>query len=39
VRDQVREALERNDVAVSNELANRLGERNDLRHAGLQPRV
>ena len=34
MRDQVRESLERDDVAVSNEVANGYGERNDLRHAG-----
>jgi hypothetical protein len=36
MRDQVREPLERDDVVVSDELANRLRERNDLRHARLR---
>ncbi len=33
MRDQVREPLERDDVAVVHEVPNRVGERNDLRHA------
>src|SRR5207247_5398128 len=32
MRDQVRESLERHAVAVAYELANRIGERDDLGH-------
>jgi hypothetical protein len=37
MRDQVCEALERDGVAVVDELSDRLVERNDLRHS--EPRV
>ena len=38
VRDQVGEALERDDVAVVDELGDRLGERDDLGHRFRLPR-